>query len=386
MGLFSKPQAKKKIGLILGGGGARAAYQVGVLKAISEIYPESDEQPFRIITGTSAGSINAIGLAGNSGTFKANVDKVVSVWENFQLHHVFKSDAACLIRQMLKWLAATLLPFGWGGETPDSLLDNSPLRELLTKHVEFGHINTAIEQGKLDAVCVNATSYATGKSVSFFQAKPEVSEWKRAFRYGQRGDIDVDKLMASSAIPAIFPSVKIDNEYFGDGSMRQNTPISPAIHLGAEKILVIGVRQKSNSPTPTPAKEAQRPSISQISGYIMDTLFLNSMDADIERLERINALNDQIPEKNRQYKNIAHLTISPTEDIAEIAHELFYTFPKGFRIALKILGLHKGNSRRLTSYLMFNKEFCQKLTEMGYQDAHNKKQELENFLELEKTS
>jgi len=382
MGLFSKPKAKKRIGLILGGGGARAAYQVGVLKAIAEIHPETDEHPFRIITGTSAGSINAIALAAHNGTFKESVNRIVDVWSNFQLNHVFQSDAFCLIRRIFKWVFATFIPFGWGGNPPDSLLDNSPLRNLLSTNVNFDDIETVIAEGKIDAVCVNATSYSSGKSVSFFQDNAESQEWDRAFRSGIRSKINIDKLMASSAIPMIFPSVKIDNEYYGDGSMRQNTPISPALHLGAEKILVIGVRQKESKPKVQ--KEATRPSISQISGYIMDTLFLNSMDADVERLERINALNEKVPEKDQAFINVEHLIISPSADIAEISQQLFNSFPKGFRIALKLLGLQKGNSSRLTSYLMFNKPFCEKLIELGYNDAMNRKEELQEFMELDK--
>lgn len=381
MDIFSKKKKPARIGLILGGGGARGAYQVGVLKAIAEIYPKNDEQPFRVITGTSAGSINAIALAGHNGSFAEKVNRVLGVWSNFEIHQVFRSDIGCLLRQILRWLSSTILPFGLGGKAPESLLDNSPLRNLLIDNIDFDYINDSIEQGELDAVCVNATSYSTGKSVSFFQANSQTQEWQRAFRSGVRREITIDTLMASSAIPVIFPSVKLADEYFGDGSMRQNTPISPALHLGAEKILVIGVRQKSYR---TKNIVSTKPSLSQIAGYVMDTLFLNSMDADVERLERINELNSEIPEKNRKFLNIDHLIISPSEDIAEIAHNLFSTFPKGFRLALKFLGMHKGNSRQLTSYLMFNKEFCQRLIDLGYSDAMRRKRELEYFLEITK--
>lgn len=380
MGIFSTKKPKAKIGLILSGGGARAAYQVGVLRAIAELYPQSSPTPFKVISGTSAGSINAVALAGHNGTFCESVQRIVDVWSNFELHYVFKSDVACLSARILKWLSSTLLPFGLGGKPPPSLLDNTPLRDLLNSNIDFDHIQDAIDAGHLDALCVNASSYSSGQSTSFFQAKQSIPEWSRAFRAGVRKDITIDTLMASSAIPIIFPSVHIDEDYYGDGSMRQNTPISPALHLGAEKILVIGVRPKSVHST---KPSHSNPSLSQIFGFIMDTLFLNSMDSDVERMERINDLNSAIPAKNRQFRNIEHLNISPSEDIAQIAEDLFETFPTAFRIALKFLGMHKGNSRRLVSYLMFNKPFCTKLIDLGYADAMRRKRELKFFLEID---
>jgi len=380
MNIFSSKKKRPKIGLLLSGGGARAAYQVGVLRAIAELYPAKSKAPFSVISGTSAGSINAVALAGHDGNFCEKVTRIVEVWENFEINHVFRSDIACLSGQIFKWLASSLLPFGLGGKHPHSLLDNQPLRELLIDRIDFDHIQETVDSGELDAICVNASSYSSGQSVSFFQAHSSVLEWNRAFRCGIREKITIDTLMASSAIPVIFPAVKLGGEYYGDGTMRQNTPLSPALHLGAEKILVIGVRAKN----PKSLKpEVSRPSISQISGFIMDTLFLNSMDSDMERLERINDLNSAIPEKNRKFRNIEHLVIYPSEDIAEIAEGLFDTLPRPFRLALKFIGMHKGNSRRLTSYLMFNKPFCSKLIELGYADAMRRKLELENFLEID---
>ncbi len=377
--VFFTSKPPPKIGLILGGGGARAAYQVGVLKAIAELHPEDSHTPFKIISGTSAGSINAIALAANTGSFCEGVRRIVQVWSNFELKQVFRSDARTLLKSMFRWLLSTFMPGSLGGEPPNSLLDNTPLRHLLEEKIDFDDIQRAIDQGTLDAVCVNASSYSSGQSVSFFQSNNDIPEWHRAFRSGSQHKITIDTLMASSAIPVIFPPVKLNGEYFGDGSMRQNTPISPALHLGADKILVIGVRQRSAK---KPKAENEFPSISQISGFIMDTLFLNSMDADIERLERINNLNSDIPNRNKKFKHIEHLIISPSVDIAEIAHNLFDTFPRPFRLGLKFLGMHKGNSRRLTSYLMFNKPFCSKLIKLGYTDAMRRKEEIHQFLSI----
>ena len=381
MNIFSSKEKKSKIGLLLSGGGARAAYQVGVLRAIAELYPANSNAPFSVISGTSAGSINAVALAGYDGNFCEKVNRIIEVWANFEIHHVFKSDISCLIGQMFKWSTSTILPFGFGGKHPASLLDNQPLRELLINRIDFDHIQESIDSGELDALSVNASSYSSGQSVSFFQANSSVKEWGRAFRCGVRKNITIDTLMASSAIPVIFPAIKLGDEYYGDGSMRQNTPISPALHLGAEKILAIGVRSKK--PNTIIKKEVKRPSISQISGFIMDTLFLNSMDSDMERLERINDLNSAIPEKNRKFRNIEHLVIYPSEDIGEIAENLFETLPRSFRLALTFLGIRKDNSSRLTSYLMFNKQFCSTLIELGYADAMRRRLEIENFLEID---
>lgn len=381
MGLFTAKKQKSKIGLILGGGGARAAYQVGVLKAIAELYPQNTDTPFRIISGTSAGSINAVALAAHDGSFCEAVRRIVRVWSNFEISHVFKANAGSLLSRIGKWLLATILPAKLGGEPPDSLLDNTPLKELLAKEIDFDNLQRVIDQDKLDAVCVNASSYSSGQSISFFQADQHIPEWRRAFRSGQQREITLDTLLASSSIPMIFPPVKLGDEYFGDGSMRQNTPISPVLHLGAEKVLVIGVRRR------TAHKEnndnSKHPSISQIAGFIMDTLFLNSIDADIERLERINGLNALVPKRNKTFRNVEHLVISPSVDIAEIAHDLFDSFPWAFRVALKMLGLHEGNSQRLTSYLMFNQPFCSKLIDLGYSDAMRRKKEIQRFLEIE---
>lgn len=380
MNIFSSKKKKSKIGLLLSGGGARAAYQVGVLQAIAELYPADSNAPFSVISGTSAGSINAVALAGHDGNFCEKVKRIVEVWANFEIHHVFKSDIGCLLGQMSKWLTSSILPFGLGGKRPDSLLDNQPLRELLIDRIDFDHIQDSIDNGELDALCVNASSYSSGQSVSFFQANPAVQEWGRAFRRGMRDNITIDTLMASSAIPVIFPAVQLGDEYYGDGSMRQNTPISPAVHLGSEKILVIGVRSKKPKAV---KQETKKPSMSQISGFIMDTLFLNSMDSDMERLERINDLNDAVPEKNRKFRNIEHLVIYPSEDIGEIAGDLFETLPRTFRLALTFLGIRKDNSSRLTSYLMFNKPFCSALIELGHADAMRRKLEIEHFLEID---
>ena len=365
--------------LLLGGGGARAAYQVGVLKAIAEMVPEGCSNPFPIICGTSAGSINTVALASNASNFHEGVRKITGVWSNFELYHVFYSDAKNLFKRICHWAWANLGP-GDRHNAPSSILDNQPLRELLDEYIDFNNIDKSIENGELHGYCLTACSYTSGESTTFYDGGPEIQNWIRTHREGIRKKMNIDHLMASSAIPVIFPSVQLDDEHFGDGSMRQISPISPALHLGAEKILIIGLRMEKKLGQPEPF--INRPSLGQISGYVLDTLFLNSLQSDIERMERMNrTLKESQSETSENLKVIEHFVIGPSEDIANIAMKHFLELPKSFRVALKFIGMAKANSRRFISYLMFTKTFCQELIELGYNDAMAQREELTAFLE-----
>lgn len=371
-------KSQKRTALILGGGGARAAYQVGVLKAVSELVPEGNDNPFPIICGTSAGSINTVALASNADNFHRGVQKIIHVWSNFQLHHVFYADTKNLLRRISSWAWSNLGPGTWH-KGPGSLLDNQPLRQLLKQHINFNKIDSAIEKNQLYAYCLTACSYTSGESTTFYDGADNIQNWRRTHREGIRTKMTIEHLMASSAIPVIFPSVKLGEEHFGDGSMRQMSPLSSALHLGADKMLIIGLRlEKQLGPEEPPE---HRPTLGQISGYILDTLFLNSLQSDIERMERINrTLENNKKSDQDQLKIIEHIIVSPSQDIANIAMRHFQELPKSFRLALKILGMTKGNSRRFISYLMFRDTFCQELIELGYQDAMAKKQDLTAFL------
>jgi len=374
-----QPQKTNRSALLLGGGGARAAYQVGVLKAIAEFIPQGTSNPFPIICGTSAGSINTVALASNADNFHEGVKRITSVWANFELHHVFHADGRSLLKRIASWAWSNLGPGTWH-KGPSSILDNEPLRHLLKRYISFEKIDKSIENGDLHAYCLTACSYTSGESTTFYDGAPEVNDWIRTHREGHREKMTIDHLMASSAIPVIFPSVKLGDEHFGDGSMRQISPISPALHLGAEKILIIGLRLE-NAEKPGPAPE-RRPTLGQISGYVLDTLFLNSLQSDIERMERMNRTLRSGKQGNEEeaLKVVEHLVISPSQDIANIAMKHYLELPKSFRIALKFLGMGKANSRRFISYLMFTKSFCQELIELGYQDAMQKHAEVRAFL------
>ncbi len=374
----------QRTALLLGGGGARAAYQVGVLKAVAELLPAEEKNPFPIICGTSAGSINTIALASNATDFRTGVAKITQVWSNFKLSHVFHADAKNLFKRILGWFWSNI-GFGNRENGPSSLLDNEPLRELLNQHISFTKIDEAIAAGHLHAYCLTACSYSSGESTTFYDGHPSIQNWLRTHREGRREKMNIDYLMASSAIPVVFPSVRLGDEHFGDGSMRQISPISPALHLGAEKILIIGLRAEKSLKNKKPDSEV-RPSLGQISGYVMDTLFLNSLYSDLERMERMNRTLENSEECDKDQtellKVIQYQIVSPSKDIADVAMKHYKDLPKAFRIALKFLGMGKGNSRRFISYLMFTSHFCQELIDLGYADAMHKKDELLQFLEV----
>lgn len=374
------PKRNARNALLLGGGGARAAYQVGVLKALAEIVPRDDKNPFPILCGTSAGSINTVALASNASNFHIGVAKLVGVWSQFKLHQVFRVDGWSLSKRMAKWVWSHF-GFGRWHKGPPSLLDNAPLRELLNKYISFEKIDQSISSNDLHAYCLTACSYTSGESTTFYDGHKDLQNWSRTHRQGRRAKMDIDHLMASSAIPVVFPSVKIGEEHFGDGSMRQVSPISPAVHLDADRLLIIGLRMEAKLGLHKPSK--YRPTLGQISGYVLDTLFLNSLYADVERLERINDLVHDQQSGEAPFKYIEHLIISPTEDIADIALKHYQSLPRSFRFALSFMGLNRGNSRRFMSYLMFIEPFCQELIQLGYKDAMDKRAEVEEFLGLE---
>lgn len=232
--------------LILTGGGARAGYQVGVLKAIRELLPEPRRNPFPILCGTSAGAVNAASMAVWAEDFGAGVENLLNVWENFSAHQVYRADPLSMGISGARWVST--LAVGWLiRHSPRSLLDNSPLRDLLQGSLDLSRIAPAIESGALHSIAITCSGYSSGQSVSFFQGRSAIEGWRRSQRIGAPSEISVDHLMASSAIPFIFPAVHLNREWFGDGSMRQVAPVSPAIHLGAHKILVIGAGRMARS-------------------------------------------------------------------------------------------------------------------------------------------
>ena len=375
---------QKITGLLLAGGGARAAYQVGMLKAISTLLPRQAGNPFQVISGTSAGAINGTTLAIYSSNFHTAVHRLVSVWENFHADRVFRTDPWGVMLTGSRWLA-TMMFGGLGRYNPHSLLDRSPLAELLQTRLAFDRIQTAIDDGHLHALGITCSSYMSGKSVTFYQGSPMIPPWRRARRLGIPTKIGLPHILASSAIPLIFSAVDIDQEHYGDGSMRQIAPISPALHMGADRVLIVGARNQPHDPSSV-ASQAY-PSLAQIAGHVLNSIFLDSLEADLERLNRVNKTVSLIPshhltEGNTALRHVDVLVITPSQELDDIAAKHAKLLPSTIRFLLKRIGATTPNGANLISYLLFERDYCRELISLGYHDALTRKNEIMAFLDV----
>ena len=378
-----KKNNESKLGIILSGGGARAAYQVGVLKAIADMLPRGAKNPFQIICGTSAGAINAASLACYSADYRDAVRRILMIWANFRADHVFRTDLLGIGKTGARWLASMMLT-GMGQNNPSYLLDRAPLRSLLTRYIKTEHIQKAIDNGHIHAISVALSGYTSHQSVSFYHGHPSIEPWARSRRVGCPSPITVEHLMASSAIPFLFESIKVNREYFGDGSMRQIAPISPALHLGADRVLVIGNRQENDVKTER-IKNPPYPTLGQIAGHALDSIFLDSLEADLERLQRINRTVDLIPATAKErhgieLRKVDVMVISPSEDMGEIACYYMHHLPKTIRFMLRGIGASSKNNSSLGSYMLFEKAYTRALIDLGYKDAMKQKEDLKVLL------
>lgn len=375
---------KHKTALVMPGGGARGAFQVGVLKALAELLPKRSPNPFAVISGTSAGAVNSTVLACKARRFRVAVAELEHVWGNFRCHHVYRADNLTMLKSSLHWLTSMMLG-GFLVGAPKSLLDNSPLRAILSRNIRFPRIQDAIDCGWLDAVAVTAAGYSSARSTSFFQAAAQHASWSRTRRIGVRSDLHLDHLMASIAVPMIFPPVRIGGEYFGDGAMRQATPLSAAIHLGADRILVIGIRDETADVAPAVDQPQPFPSFAQIAGYMLDTLFMDGLYSDLERMTRINQLVDSVAPEHRSgallhMRPIDTMIILPSEDLREIAHKHRRELPFAIRALLRGVVGKDANENRLLSFLLFEQAYTRELIQLGYQNAMQVKEQLVDFV------
>ena len=373
-------ETKETIGLILTGGGARGAYQAGVLKAIAEL-STSKTLPFPLISGVSVGALNAVGLASKSGSFKKSVDCLEAFWRSLRTENVFDIRFRKIATTACKMLLSELLPFIFRA-APRSLLDTAPLRESLSKSLDLNAMTRAIGRKKLKAVSVTCSGYTSGHAVTFFQAAPTVQNWHRVRRDGIRRKLTLDHIMASAALPFLFPAIKIENEYFGDGALRLTSPLSSAIHLGATRLLIIGTRDKSSDVDASLTEPLRHPTLGDLGGYALDTLFHDSLDADLERLEAVNATLKLIPAKDKAaltLNEIQTLTINPSEDLQLIALRHAAQMPRALRWLLRRKKAANNNGR-LESYLLFEPGYVGSLIDLGYKDAMAMSTSIRGFL------
>ena len=370
---------KPRAGLVLTGGGARAAYQVGVVKAVRDILGNPVKNPFPILCGTSAGAINATTLAVFADDFSRGVGSLLEVWENMHCHHIYKTDAGSIMRTGARWLTALMLI---SRHNPVSLLDSAPLKEMLERNLQFERIQDHIDAGSLYAVCVTASGYTSGQSVSFFQGGSGLEGWERNQRIGAAVTLKLEYLLASAALPFIFPAVKVHREYFGDGSVRQIAPISPALHLGADRVLVVGTGRQT--PDQARARSNIYPSVAQVAGHALNSIFLDGLSVDLERLERINRTVSLIPEDKLAaaklpLRPVKVLFISPSQPLERIAARFVHELPATVRFILRPTGALNRSGSNLVSYLLFEESFCRTLIDLGYQDTIGREKDVKEF-------
>jgi NTE family protein len=382
-------------GLVLTGGGARAAYQVGVLKAVARIRREVGApryNPFGIIAGTSAGAINAAAIACHADRFDLAVAGVVDIWRRFSAEQIYRADAFGVVRTGARWL--TMLTVGWAiarwrRERPRSLLDNSPLAELVQRVVHFDRLPELLNAGHLNALAISGSSYSSGDHVTFCQTARPFEPWLRSQRTAVPSVIGLPHLMASSAIPFVFPAVRLDihghDEWFGDGSMRQSAPISPAVHLGAERILVIGAG-RLNEPPGRHAASDDYPSLAQIAGHALSNIFLDALAVDVERAQRINrtlSLLDATSLARSTLRPLDVLVIAPSQRLDDIAARHLHCLPAPVRALLRSVGVGDDGQGRggaaLASYLLFEAPYTRELIELGAADTLARRDEVIAF-------
>lgn len=363
---------------MLSGGGARAAYQVGVLKAIAQQFPRSSKLPFDIICGTSAGAINGTALACYASCFHLGVKKVEWIWRNFHTNQVYYSDYPRVFRQILRGLFSAFQA-DYANKTPVSLFDNKPLRQLLTKVLDLKRIDRNIVGGYLSSVSVTASCYNNGDSITFFQSD-NATEWRRAKRCGQRTLLGVHHLMASAAIPLVFPSVRIHQQYFGDGSVNQLAPLSAPIHLGADKILIIGLADPRKNEINQ--RMLHHPDLATITGHLLDTVFADTLNSDLERMQRINNTIALMQKHNvpSDLKPVQSLLLNPSQNLGQLASEHFLHLPMAVRTLLRLTGIRQHSDSSLASYLLFEQQYTRRLVELGYDDAMKQMDNIMQFL------
>lgn len=363
----------KKMGLVLSGGGARGAYQVGVLAAVKEISERSGlPVRFDYLSGVSAGAINASSLASNAENFGFAVDNLIRLWSDLSIEKVFSTDAITMGRIGFQWMRD--LSFGsLTGTTPGgSLLDTAPLRDLIHSNMDYNKVEQNIHAGHLTALAITSVDYANSASVTFVQGKDVLPTWDKGRKRSERTSISTDHIMASSAIPLLFPPVQVNDRFWGDGAVRNHAPCSPAIYLGAEKLMIIGVRRQTTTAYEERATaNGASPTVSRVVNTILNGVLLDAIEQDVDRLRRLNDYANAIPQDQHQkiaLRPLDYLFIAPSADIGDMAIQKAYKLPRVVRYMLKGLGTLEDASE-IISYLLFEPSFCADLIEIGRKDG-----------------
>lgn len=369
-------------GLVLPGGGARGAYQVGVLRALADIWKGCGGKgsPFPVISGSSAGAINAAVMASHADDIQEAAGRLEHFWKSLHCSTIYRTDAWTIMKTGMHWMLSFSPVVSGLVSQPRSLLNNDPLYAFLSRTLQLDRIQACIKSGDLRGVAMTASGYTCASAISFYEAVADAQPWLRARRSGRPAKLTVEHLMASAALPFIFPAYRIGNEYFGDGGMRMVAPLSPAIHLGADRLLVVTTRDEKPDPEPTDVPEY--PSIGEVGGYLLDTIFMDRLTADLARMKRINkTLRLMSPEQYRQtpLNIINSLVIRPSVDLRDLTRKHAGDIPRPVRLLLKTMG-GWGRDWRMASYLLFEPGYATELIELGYQDGMARADEVTEFL------
>lgn len=371
------------LAFVMGGGGARSAYQAGVLRYLSRRFPDLE---IPIITGVSAGAINAAHLAAHHGTFRQAADELNQLWGELTVDRVFRTDLGSLRRHLFRW-SRQLLSGGKGGTLKvRGLLDTQPLREYLAEAMhavngELTGIRYNLATGRLKAAALSTTNYSTGQSVLWVQGH-DVEEWERPNRRSRVTTLSVDHVMASAALPIVFPAVRIGGRWFGDGGIRLTAPLSPALHLGADRILAISTRRvRSRTEADSPSVTGYPPPV-QVAGVLMNAIFLDLLDEDALRLSRVNQLLAGLdPDKRRGMRRVRLLTLRPSADLGRLAGRFEPRLPRAIRYMTRGLGTRHTETPDFLSLIMFQPDYLGELMRVGEADAESREAELAELLE-----
>lgn len=369
------------LGLVMGGGGARAAYQVGFLRFLARRFPEL-RLPY--LTGVSAGAINAAHLAAHHGTFLQAVDELTHLWGTLTIENVFRTDTPSLARNALRW-AIQLVSGGGGSTRVRGLVDTAPLRRFLTEALhtvdgEMTGISYNLARGRLRAVALSTSSYTTGQSVTWVQGE-EIPEWERPQRRSRNTTLTVEHVMASAALPLFFPAIRLEDGWYGDGGVRLTAPLSPAVHLGAARIMAISTRYARSVAEANAPAVGGYPPPAQVVGVLMNSVFLDLLDHDALRLERLNQLLTSLPPDERMgLRKVKLLVLRPSEDLGRLSSRYEPELPSTFRFLTRGLGTRETQSPDFLSLVLFQPDYLRTLMEIGEADAEARSDEIEAFL------